>query len=172
MGDRKGAKGLLDELLGTTLFRSHEHIGVLKARALEIIFIIARAAVEAGANLEEILGFKYQYIQNLSKDDSQETLYYFLRKAFDQLFECIYQNRNIRHTRVFTKAKEFIWGNYNQDISLKKMAEVSGNQPLLSQSSVSKRDGDLLLGIPDLRQDIDCKKTSATDKPEYHRDLP
>jgi len=124
MGDRKGAKGLLDELLGTTLFRSHEHIGILKARALEIIFIIARAAVEAGANLEEILGFKYQYIQNLSQDDSPETLYYFLRKAFDQLFECIYQNRNIRHTRVFTKAKEFIWSNYNQDISLKKTAET------------------------------------------------
>ncbi len=122
MGDRKKAKELLDELLGTTLFRSHEHIGVLKARALEIIFIIARAAVEAGANLEEILGFKYQCIQNLSKDDSQETLYYFLRKAFDQLFECIYQNRNIRHTRIFIKAKEFIWGNYNRDISLKKIA--------------------------------------------------
>ena len=129
MGDRKGAKRLLDELLGTTLFRSHEHIGILKARALEIIFIIARAAVEAGANLEEILGFKYQYIQNLSQDDSQETLYYFLRKAFDQLFECIYQNRNIRHTRVFTKAKEFIWRNYNQDISLKKMAEAVGINP-------------------------------------------
>ena len=129
MGDRKGAKGLLDELLGTTLFRSQEHIGILKARALEIIFIIARAAVEAGANLEEILGFKYQYIQNLSQDNSQETLYYFLRKAFDQLFECIYQNRNIRHTRVFAKAKEFIWGNYNQDISLKKMAEAVGINP-------------------------------------------
>ncbi len=129
MGDRKRAKELLDELLGTTLFRSHEHIGVLKARALEIIFIIARAAVEAGANLEEILGFKYQYIQNLSKDDSQETLYYFLKKAFDQLFECIYKNRNIRHTRVFTKAKEFIWGNYNQDISLKKIAEAVGISP-------------------------------------------
>ena len=129
MGDRKRAKGLLDELLGTTLFRSQEHIGILKARALEIIFIIARAAVEAGANLEEILGYKYQYIQNLSQDDSQETLYYFLRKAFDQLFECIYQNRNIRHTSVFTKAKEFIWGNYNQDISLKKMAEAVGINP-------------------------------------------
>lgn len=129
MGDRKGAKGLLDELLGTTLFRSQEHIGILKARALEIIFIIARAAVEAGANLEEILGFKYQYIENLSQDDSPETLYYFLRKAFDQLFECIYQNRNIRHTRVFTKAKEFIWGHYNQDISLKKMAEAVGINP-------------------------------------------
>jgi two-component system response regulator YesN len=129
MGDRKGAKGLLDELLGTTLFRSHEHIGILKARALEIIFIIARAAVEAGANLEEILGFKYQYIQNLSQDDSQETLYYFLKKAFDQLFECIYQNRNIRHTRVFIKAKEYIWGHYNQEISLKKTADAVGINP-------------------------------------------
>ena len=129
MGDRKGAKGLLDELLGTTLFRSHEHIGILKARALEIIFIIARAAVEAGANLEEILGFKYQYIQNLSQDDSPETLYYFLRKAFDQLFECIYQNRNIRHIGVFRRVKEFIWSNYNQDISLKKTAEAVGINP-------------------------------------------
>jgi len=143
MGDRKGAKALLDGLLGTMLFRSHEHIGLLKARALEIIFIIARAAVEAGANLEEILGFKYQYIQNLSQDDSPETLYYFLRKAFDQLFECIYQNRNIRHTRVFTKVKEFIWSNYNQDISLKKTAEAVGINPFYLSHLFRKE-----MGIP------------------------
>jgi len=124
IGDRKKAKVLLDEALGTALFRSREHIGILKARALEIIFVIARAAVEAGANLEEILGFKYQCIQNLSRDDSQETLYYFLMEAFDQLFECIYQNRNIHHTKIFAKAKEYIWSNYNQDISLKRLSEA------------------------------------------------
>jgi len=129
IGDRKKAKVLLDEMIGTALFRSHEHIGILKARALEIIFIVARAAVEAGANLEEILGFKYQCIQNLSKDDSQETLYYFLMKAFDQLFECIYQNRNIQHTRIFTKAKEHIWSNYNQEVSLKHLAAAVGINP-------------------------------------------
>ena len=129
IGDRKRAKVLLDEALGTALFRSREHIGILKARALEIIFVIARAAVEAGANLEEILGFKYQCIQNLSMDDSQETLYYFLMKAFDQLFECIYQNRNIQHTGIFTKAKEYIWGNYNQEISLRKLSEAVGVNP-------------------------------------------
>ena len=125
-GDQKKAKALLDELLGTALFRSHEYIGLLKARILEIIVIIARAAVEAGANLEEILGFKYQFIQNLSEDDSQENLYYTLMKGFDQIFQCIYRNRNIQHTRIFTKAKEYIWNNYNQNISLKKLAEVVG----------------------------------------------
>ena len=129
IGNRKKAKALLDEILGTALFRSHEHIGILKARALEIIFVIARAAVEAGANLEEILGFKYQCVQNLSKDDTQETLYHFLMKAFDQLFECIYQNRNIQHTAVFTKAKEYIWKNYDQEISLKKLADAVGINP-------------------------------------------
>jgi two-component system, response regulator YesN len=129
IGNRKKAKALLDEILGSALFRSHEHLGILKARALEIVFAIARAAVEAGANLEEILGYKYQCVQNLSKDDSQETLYYFLMKAFDQLFECIYQNRNIRHTAVFTKAKEFIWKNYSQEISLKRLAEAVGINP-------------------------------------------
>ncbi len=129
IGDRKRAKALLDEMLGTALFRSREHIGILKARALEIVFVIARAAVESGANLEEILGFKYQCIQNLSKDDSHETLYYFLMKAFDQLFECIYQARNIQHTGIFTKAKDHIWRNYNQDISLKNLSEAVGISP-------------------------------------------
>ncbi|RJQ56401.1 MAG: helix-turn-helix domain-containing protein [Desulfobacteraceae bacterium] len=129
IGNRKKAKALLDEILGSSLFRSHEHIGILKARALEIVFVITRAAVEAGANLEEIFGFKYQCVQNLSKDDSQESLYYFLMKAFDQLFECIYQNRNIRHTTVFMKAKEYIWKNYNQEISLKDLADAVGMNP-------------------------------------------
>jgi two-component system response regulator YesN len=129
IGDRKKAKALLDEILGTALFRSHEHIGILKARALEIIFVIGRAAVEAGANLEEILGFKYQCVQNLSKDDSQQTLYHFLMKAFDQLFECIYQNRNIQHTAIFIKAKEYIWKNHDQEITLKKLAGAVGINP-------------------------------------------
>lgn len=129
IGDRKKAKVLLDEILGTALFRSHEHIGILKARALEIIFVIARAAVEAGANLEEILGFKYQCVQNLSKDDTQQTLYHFLMKAFDQLFQSIYQNRNIQHTAVFTKAKEYIWKNYDHAISLKDLADAVGINP-------------------------------------------
>jgi two-component system response regulator YesN len=128
-GNRKKARVLLDELLGTVLFRSYEHIGILKARMLEIIVIIARAAVEAGANLEEILGYKYHFFQDLSKDNSQENLYYCLLKAFDQLCKCIYQNRNILHTRIFIKAKEFIWSNYNQDISLKKASEAVGISP-------------------------------------------
>jgi two-component system, response regulator YesN len=129
IGDRKKARELLDEILGTALFRSHEHLGILKARALEIIFAIARVAVEAGANLEEILGFKYQYVQNLSRDDSQESLYYFLMKAFDQLFECIYQSRNIQHTTVFARAKAHIWKNYNQGVSLKNLALAVGISP-------------------------------------------
>jgi two-component system response regulator YesN len=128
-GDRKKARVLLDELLGTVLFRSYEHIGILKARMLEIIVMIARAAVEAGANLEEILGYKYHFFQDLSKDDSQENLYYCLLNAFDQLYQCIYQNRNIQHTRIFIKAKEFVWSNYNQDISLKKASEAVGISP-------------------------------------------
>lgn len=129
IGNRRKARALLDEILGPALFRSHEHLGILKARALEIVFALARAAVEAGANLEEILGYKYQCVQNLSKDDSQETLYYFLMKAFDQLFECIYQNRNIRHAAIFTKAKEYIWKNYNQEISLPNLAAQVGISP-------------------------------------------
>ena len=126
IGNRKKAKALLDEILGPALFRSREHLGILKARALEIVFVIARAAVEAGANLEEILGFQYQCVQNLSMDDSEESLYHFLIKAFDQLFACIYQNRNIQHTAVFTKAKQYIWKNYNQQLSLNKLAEAVG----------------------------------------------
>lgn len=129
IGNRKKARAFLDEILGSALFRSREHLGILKARALEIVFVIARAAVEAGANLEEILGFQYQYVRNLSQDDSEETLYHFLIKAFDQLFECIYQSRNIRHTTVFTKAKQYIWKNYNQEMSLKKLAEAVGMSP-------------------------------------------
>ena len=128
-GDRKKAKCLLDELLGTLLFRSQAHLGILKARIIEIIVIMARAAVEAGANLEEILGFKYHFFQDIHRDDSQENLYYSLMKAFDHLFECIYQNRNIRHTHLFTKAKEFIWSNYNQEISLKRLAEAMAVSP-------------------------------------------
>ena len=162
----------MDELIGTALFRSHEHIGILKARALEIIFVIARAAVEAGANLEEILGFKYQCIQNLSKDDTQETLYYFLMKAFDQLFECIYQNRNIQHTTVFTKAKEYIWKNYNQEISLKKLADAVGINSYYLSHLFRKEMGTLLSGISHLRPGFNRQEPPDANQNEHDGHLP
>ena len=46
-----------------------------------------------------------------------------------QLFASIYQNRNIRHTAVFTKAKEYIWKNCGHAVSLKMPADAVGINP-------------------------------------------
>lgn len=64
IGDRVGAKEILNRLLGDIIVKHSGDIDLLKARFLELMVILSRAAVEAGASLEQLLGINYQYQMN------------------------------------------------------------------------------------------------------------
>ena len=75
LDDRIGAKTILNKLVGEILFENLENGDVRKARILELIVVISRAAVEAGADMEKLLGLNYTYICELSEINEDETLY-------------------------------------------------------------------------------------------------
>ncbi|HBM79321.1 MAG TPA: hypothetical protein DD426_00550, partial [Clostridiaceae bacterium] len=61
-GDKKGAKIILNELLGYALFSSGNNFEITKAKVLELMIMLSRAAVEGGGNLEMIFGLKLRYL--------------------------------------------------------------------------------------------------------------
>ncbi len=74
LGDRNGAKEDLYQLLAVILIQYLENFELLKISILELLIILSRAAVEAGAKIEEMLGMRYGFVTELAGIKDQEIL--------------------------------------------------------------------------------------------------
>lgn len=122
LGDRTGAKEILNELLGGILFNSAGKDEVLKARLLELSAILSRAAVEAGASLEKLLGLNYDYVQELASLESTEDICAWIVKVLDAFINVVYETRESRNLPVIREAVDYIRAHYSDDLSLEDVA--------------------------------------------------
>ncbi|MCK4308891.1 MAG: PocR ligand-binding domain-containing protein, partial [Candidatus Atribacteria bacterium] len=84
LGDKEGAKEVLNEILGKILFKNAGQTELIRARLLELAVVLSRAAVEGTADLEMILGLNFEYIQELGKIKSIEELCIWVVKVLDR----------------------------------------------------------------------------------------
>jgi two-component system response regulator YesN len=118
LGDKEGAKEVLNEILGKILFKNAGQTELIRARILELAVVLSRAAVEGKADLEMILGLNFEYIQELGKIKSIEELCIWIVKVLDRFTESVYENRNIENVDIIRKTREFIRTNYKKKIKL------------------------------------------------------
>jgi two-component system response regulator YesN len=122
MGDRLGAKEILNNLLGDIFFKSAGHPEVIKARILELVVVLSRAAVEGGAGLERLLGLNFYYLQELYSIDSLDELSHWIVKALDGFIDAVYDIRDFKNFRVIKQTVDYIEQNYNRDLSIEEIA--------------------------------------------------
>jgi two-component system response regulator YesN len=124
IGDRTGAKEILNELLGSIFFRSGGNDELIKARLLELMVVLSRAAVEAGASMEKLLGLNYSYVQQLSGISRFDDLCVWIVKVLDTFLDVAAENRNMKNAKVIHDAVEYITANYNKNLVLEEVAQV------------------------------------------------
>ncbi len=123
LGDKKGAKTILNELLGHVLFNNGNNIEITRARVLELMVVISRAAVEGGGNLEMVFGLNFKYLNEVSTLNNVERLCDWIIKVLNRFSECMYNIENINNFHVIQKAMEYINDNISSNISLDSVAE-------------------------------------------------
>ena len=123
LGDKEGAKEVLNEILGKILFKNAGRTELVRARILELAVVLSRAAVEGNAELEMILGLNFKYIQKLGKLKSIEELCVWIVEVLDRFTGCVYENKNIKNVNVIRRAKEFIRANYKKKIKLEDISK-------------------------------------------------
>ena len=87
IGDRTGAKEILNSILGTILFKTIAETGILKARLLELLSILSRSAVEGGVNIDIMLEKNLMYVNKVMHIDNQEDLCAWISRALDEFIE-------------------------------------------------------------------------------------
>jgi len=124
LGDKEGAKEVLNEILGKILFKNAGRTELVRARILELAVVLSRAAVGGNAELEMILGLNFEYIQKLGKIKSIEELCVWIVEVLDRFTERVYKNKNIKNVNIIEKSKEFIRANYKKKIKLKDISKA------------------------------------------------
>lgn len=123
LGDKDKAYLALNDIL-TSAFQDPGDLKVAKARMLEIMVMLSRAAVERGETLEKLLGLNYHYIEEFSHLNSIEELFVWVVRMMEMFMEKIQVTQGSRNTQVMEQVIEFMSRNYQRAIRLEDIAQA------------------------------------------------
>ena len=125
VGDRNGARGVLNDALADMFLRSPRP-AVLRARAIELMGYLVRAAVEDSPVLEPLLERHQGWIERLVEADEFEALCAVLRDTLDDFIDSIHLQGYNRTSRPVQKALRYVAANYSDRILLRDVATACG----------------------------------------------
>jgi len=121
-GDKSGSQRVLNEILGYIFFTTGGNYKVLKARVLELVVLLSRAALEGGADVELIFGMNYDYLNRIQGFETAEELTFWLSKVMIRFTDCVFNLSNCKHADIIYKALDYIRHNYMNKITLEDVA--------------------------------------------------
>jgi len=125
IGDRTGAKEILNSILGTILFKDIGDLGILKARLLELLSVLSRAAVEGGVHIDTMLARNLEYVDKVMRIDNQEDLCAWISTALNEFIELVYSSQDGRKISQIRPAINYIEANFDKPVTLAELAKAS-----------------------------------------------
>jgi two-component system response regulator YesN len=125
IGDRTGAKEILNSILGTILFKDIGDLGILKVRLLELLTVLSRAAVEGGVDVHTMLEKNLAYVNKVMQIDTQEDLCAWISAALNEFLELVYSSLDARKMTQIRPAIDYIDAHHDQPITLAEIARAS-----------------------------------------------
>lgn len=131
-GDQNGARRVLNEMLGAMYLFSPK-LAVLRARSIEMMGYLTRAAVEDSPLMEPLIERNHHWMQKLIKAPDFEMLSHVLMQALDDFMQGIYAHGfNVYNPKV-SRILDFVAQHYARPITLAQIAAATD----LSVSRVS-----------------------------------
>ncbi len=133
-GNIQGARKTLNEILGSVFFSSGNNFEIIKSRVLELVVLLSRAALEGGADVEQIFGLNFRHLNKIHDFTTVEELSYWLSKIMIRFADLVFTLKTIKHTDVIYKAIHYMNNHFNEKIILDDVAA----EILLSPAYFSK----------------------------------
>jgi len=131
--DKSGAQQMLNELLGHVYFASHFDLSVIKTRVIELVVLLSRATIDAGADIREIFQFNRNYIRDIEQFQTLDELSIWLTGIMHEFINYAFDFTQVKHTDVVFKIMEYVKTNYQKKITLDDLARhVYLSRPYLS----------------------------------------
>lgn len=120
-GDQNGARRVLNEMLGA-MFLFNPKLVVLRARAIEMMGYLTRAAIEDSPLLEPLIERNHQWMQRLIQARDFETLAHVLMQALDDFMAGIYMHGFNCYNPTVSRILDHLTRHYTEPITLAQVA--------------------------------------------------
>ena len=125
IGDRTGAREILNSLLGKIMFHNPGNVNLLKARLVELLSVLSRAAAQGGVDINILLNKNLGYINKVLTIDTQEDICIWISHALDEFIESVYSSQDIKKMSQLKPAIEFMQYNYASPLTLADIAKAA-----------------------------------------------
>ncbi len=122
-GNVKEAKGILNDLLGYVFFSEGNSLDVIKSRSVELCSLLSRAAIEGGAETNNILKINNNYLKIITEINDFEDLCYKLQEIVEAFSESMFNNKQIEQSGMIKKSINYIAKNFDKNITLNEVAK-------------------------------------------------
>lgn len=116
------AQRLLNELLGHILFSSGGNMEQIKPRLYDLLVLIGRTAIEAGADPDETLRNNHHYLVQMDQSKDFEALCSWLAQECNTMMDSIFDFTGVRHTNVIHRSIQYLSTHYQEKITLEDVA--------------------------------------------------
>ncbi len=120
--DKEKAQQFLNELLGFIFFSTGGEFGHIRTRVFELLVVMSRAAISAGASPERVYSLNYDFITGSDGADSIDSFYTRIGKAMNDMLGSVFRFADIKHIDVIHKTITHVQNCYSQRITLEDMA--------------------------------------------------
>lgn len=129
-GDKESAQELLNELLVYLYAVAGNDLDSIKARIRELLVLISRAAIDGGADVDEIFSLCCRYEQQVDEFATPEVLNRWIGTILHKFISFVFDFNDIKHQNVIFKTTAYIKEHLTDKLSLDQVAE----QVFLSKS--------------------------------------
>lgn len=123
-GDKAGARQILNEILGHIFFSSSGSIEVMRARVVELVVLLSRAAIRGGADTAQIFGLNYTYLGKIYSFRNVDEIAFWLSGIMNRFSEQVFNLSHVKHADVIYRAVDYVRKNYTRKVTLEETAAL------------------------------------------------
>jgi AraC-like DNA-binding protein/ligand-binding sensor protein len=128
-GDKPESQRLLNEILGYIFFSSGQNPAVIRARVLELVVLISRAALDGGADVDRIFDLDFTYLNQIQKMRSVDDIAHWLSRVMVRFTDLVFNLADVKHADVMMKALKHINARFTEPITLDEVAAAVSLSP-------------------------------------------
>ena len=123
--DKAMSQTILNQMLAYIYTYNKDNLEIIKPRITELVVIISRAAVDAGANVKDIFLINENFNSNIDHFQNLEDLSVWVSNMLQRFISLTFEFDKVKHADMVYKVIEYIKENYHRHISLEELANIS-----------------------------------------------
>lgn len=164
-GDRASAEDLLDSLVASIRVTYGEDLATVRARVLELVVLLSRAAMDGGADAESVFGINFRAIEEIRSIDTIAELTTWLSSIVKRFVQFVFDVRSAGRSDVIIKATHAMRRRLGEKIGLDEIAGEVGLSPAYFSRIFKEETGVSFVGkLNDLRIERAKQLLRSTDR--------